>query len=348
MLIATGFSQCDAQVSYEHQTNMAIGFFTAEVETSCEVTNYVWDFGDGTFGSAQNPVHTFPSLGNYSVCLRVNIQDEEGDIEMIEYCGDVVLSAPVCSINADIDLPEEEGLLTAMNTSSMGIGTHLDSTRWEFGEGSIAIANQTQHQYTWSGIYEVCMTVYASNQNEQCQVTLCKPVDVQFTVPGFDLAIAHEQQEECFSTFKASRTLPEEVELIDRVWNVNGQSFAEEELELLLDQSMDIQLIETYSYRGQVFERTTTKFVEACEQNATNIESNYADFEVQVINGNSGVFITCQREWKSLQVFDMNGRLLAQQTTSDTYQLPSEYKGMVICHVLFEEGQRIIKKVSRS
>ena len=35
------------------------------------ITQWQWDFGDGTFGNTQNPVHTYTAAGNYNVSLVV-------------------------------------------------------------------------------------------------------------------------------------------------------------------------------------------------------------------------------------------------------------------------------------
>jgi PKD repeat protein len=44
--------------------------------SSCtQVTGYKWDFGDGTNSSLQNPAHTFPGDGTYTVCLTVEGND---------------------------------------------------------------------------------------------------------------------------------------------------------------------------------------------------------------------------------------------------------------------------------
>ena len=39
--------------------------------TSTNATSYLWDFGDGTTSTAQNPTHTFPGPGSYNVTLTV-------------------------------------------------------------------------------------------------------------------------------------------------------------------------------------------------------------------------------------------------------------------------------------
>lgn len=47
---------------------VAVSFFS----NSLNATSYLWDFGDGTTSTDQNPVHTYPGVGVYTVSLIVN------------------------------------------------------------------------------------------------------------------------------------------------------------------------------------------------------------------------------------------------------------------------------------
>src|SRR5258705_403959 len=51
---------CDSLVTFTNLSTNAIG--------------YDWDFGDGTLSSVTNPVHNYPSTGNYIVTLIANSQ----------------------------------------------------------------------------------------------------------------------------------------------------------------------------------------------------------------------------------------------------------------------------------
>ena len=35
------------------------------------ITNWLWDFGDGTVDTVQNPIHSYIGFGNYTICLTV-------------------------------------------------------------------------------------------------------------------------------------------------------------------------------------------------------------------------------------------------------------------------------------
>ena len=43
-----------------------------ENQSTGEISNYLWDFGDGTTSTLENPMHTFSTAGTYNVCLTVS------------------------------------------------------------------------------------------------------------------------------------------------------------------------------------------------------------------------------------------------------------------------------------
>ncbi len=50
-------------------THTTAGFDATFTNTSTDATSYYWNFGDGTTGTAPNPVHTYSADGNYTVML---------------------------------------------------------------------------------------------------------------------------------------------------------------------------------------------------------------------------------------------------------------------------------------
>ncbi len=44
-------------------------------DASTNVNAYSWDFGDGTFSSIENPIHTYSTTGSFNVCLTVTSSD---------------------------------------------------------------------------------------------------------------------------------------------------------------------------------------------------------------------------------------------------------------------------------
>ena len=64
--------------------------------SSGQITNWLWDFGDGGFSSSPSPIHTYEQGGTYTV--RLSITDENGCIASTE-------QGPFTVINPDVIIP---------------------------------------------------------------------------------------------------------------------------------------------------------------------------------------------------------------------------------------------------
>ncbi len=58
-----------ANFEFDISSESNIQFFN----TAVNATNYVWNFGDGSFSSDQNPTHNYNQAGNYNVTLNLTI-----------------------------------------------------------------------------------------------------------------------------------------------------------------------------------------------------------------------------------------------------------------------------------
>ncbi len=98
------------------------------------ITKWEWDFGDGSpFSNEKNPEHTYNSIGNYHVVLRVTNSNGCDDTEpKINY---VKIST---GARADFELsaPQNCNPPTTVNfiDKSEGVGTL--TYEWNFGDGS--------------------------------------------------------------------------------------------------------------------------------------------------------------------------------------------------------------------
>jgi PKD repeat protein len=50
---------------------LPVCFTDLSIPGSGTITNWLWDFGDGTNSTLQNPCHTYTAAGNYNVSLRI-------------------------------------------------------------------------------------------------------------------------------------------------------------------------------------------------------------------------------------------------------------------------------------
>ncbi len=141
-------------------------------KSSGDATNYLWEFGDGTYADSANPVHIYDEEGYYDVCLTI--------YDSVSGCMD-----EVCKTIEVIDTTEEncnasftyyiESNKVYFTDKSQGNITHY---MWNFGDGSYSDTSDVVHAYDEPGFYEVCFTVY--DEVSGCMDEYCKVIQVMF------------------------------------------------------------------------------------------------------------------------------------------------------------------------
>lgn len=122
------------------------------------VTGWLWEFGDGTTSTSQNPSKAFPDYGIYEV--RLTITGTLGTSEVIKTVALIAAApSPVSPPNAKFSAVPLKGpaplnvVFTDQSTGSP------DSWTWDFGgDGTSTLQNPT-HQFNNPGQYLVKLTV---------------------------------------------------------------------------------------------------------------------------------------------------------------------------------------------
>jgi microbial collagenase len=84
----------------EGKVNESISFSSAgSQDQDGEITQYLWDFGDGSTNTSANPTHQFTSAGNYTV--RLTVTDNDG------HTGTTTTSITISDSDAIIGLPSD-------------------------------------------------------------------------------------------------------------------------------------------------------------------------------------------------------------------------------------------------
>lgn len=117
-------------------------------------TSWEWDFGDGTTSTAQDPVHTYNTVGTYSVTLTAINGTISDDITKSDYIT-VEGNGPEASFTAS-PLEGEAPLNVQFTDTSAGSPT---AWSWNFGDGSTSTAENPTHIYSREGTYTVKLTV---------------------------------------------------------------------------------------------------------------------------------------------------------------------------------------------
>lgn len=119
-----------------------------------DITNWYWTFGDGTYASGDTILHSFPSPGFYTVCLTV-FNSTTG--KRSEICKTIQAGTISCNINAEfgyyINPATNE---VSFNDKSTGT---VNSRFWDFGDGKTSSKATPKHTYTKPGFYLVSLGV---------------------------------------------------------------------------------------------------------------------------------------------------------------------------------------------
>jgi gliding motility-associated-like protein len=151
---------------YPHCTN----FNNTSISGSAEITNYSWDFGDGTTSTEAEPNHCYDDLGTYTPVL--SITDANGCFSNLSYQSHIqVVENDVTAnfIHSEPDYCEAPVTMTFTSASS----SSSISNSFNFGDGTAEIINNStiSHTFNSTGAYEVCVTSYNTIgcSNEHCQ-----------------------------------------------------------------------------------------------------------------------------------------------------------------------------------
>jgi PKD repeat protein len=149
-----------------------IAFF----DQSVNANQWLWDFGDGNTSTLQNPVHTYTTVGTFTVTL-VATDTLTG---CVDNATDVLLiTDPVASFSAN-PLFGCPPLRVNFTNTSVNTTTYL----WDFGNGATSTVANPSYNYTQPGDYTV--TLIASDG--VCSDTLVMPDLVRISGPTVDFS----------------------------------------------------------------------------------------------------------------------------------------------------------------
>jgi PKD repeat protein len=181
---ACGSTSTSCQADF---TAMNIGFNPNAVPVVVQFTdmsagnanNWLWDFGDGTTGTGQYPVHSYAVPGTYLACLLIEEVDAAGTIVCTDiYCDSVWadtigINPPSCYAYFWSNQVSASDSTFFTNSST---GAANATYFWDFGDGTTSTDENPIHLYTQSGTYYACLTIMDSTTN--CFDTYCSVITV--------------------------------------------------------------------------------------------------------------------------------------------------------------------------
>lgn len=160
---------------------MPVQFTDLSTSGSSVITDWLWDFGDGTTGTAQNPSHIYTAAGNYNVTLRVTTSS--GCAKTLTKSNYIQASNGVTA-NFTNSTVSSCSLPVTINFTNTSTGPGTLSYAWDFGDGGTSTATSPSHTYLSAGNFNVTLVVTSS---AGCSDTIVKSnvVMINFIAASF-------------------------------------------------------------------------------------------------------------------------------------------------------------------
>jgi gliding motility-associated-like protein len=142
--------------------------------TSSGAANYVWDFGDGSTVTQQQPAAHSYTHGTYTVQLTAQTSSGCSDIEQQQV---TVHPVPQAAFAVTQQCEGTASVFTD-NSTVPGVG-QITAWDWDFGDGNVSTQPSPSHTYAADGSYSATLTVTTDNG---CTDAVTLPVTV-FPVP---------------------------------------------------------------------------------------------------------------------------------------------------------------------
>jgi outer membrane protein OmpA-like peptidoglycan-associated protein len=125
------------------------------VTGGCPPYTYLWDFGDGTTSTEQNPRHTYQTEGKYT--SSVTVTDAKGN----QAVGSFAVTAtcpPVSATPSGNPTTGTAPFAVAFRAGASG-GCPPLTYAWDFGDGATSAEENPTHEYTTDGTYSATLAV---------------------------------------------------------------------------------------------------------------------------------------------------------------------------------------------
>lgn len=117
---------------------------------------WIWDFGDGSFSSDQNPTHIYNDPGTYNGSMIVTDPSACDPTDTIEFTVTVFDYPPEALFTANPTVVIDYNSEIHFTNQSVGATFYY----WDFGDGDTSTAVNPVHTYLLSGDYLACLSAY--------------------------------------------------------------------------------------------------------------------------------------------------------------------------------------------
>ncbi|MFC2168338.1 PKD domain-containing protein [Acidobacteriota bacterium] len=130
-------------------------------QSTGNITDWSWNFGDSYTSSVPNPPHTYSSAGTYTVILTVTGPGGSDTETKVEYIT-VTEPAPMAAFSGT---PTNGVKPLNVSFTSQSTGT-INTYSWELGDGNTSSFQNLSHNYPAAGTYTVSLTVTGPGGND--------------------------------------------------------------------------------------------------------------------------------------------------------------------------------------
>lgn len=125
-----------------------------------DLTDWLWDFGDGNTSTDQNPAHLYTTAGVYDVTLTVTGVGGATDT--------ITKSAYItCIFNPEFNANVTSGFTPlSVEFTDLSIGNPTE-WEWDFGDGYTSTSQNPVHIYTLPGLYTVTLRILNSTSENE-------------------------------------------------------------------------------------------------------------------------------------------------------------------------------------
>ncbi len=127
--------------------------FQAQTAPGVNIASVLWDFGDGSTSTENNPSHLFQNNGTYNVSLQIITVD---GCTQTSSSPITVNPKPVASFTTNPECDYDAVNFTSTSTISIG---NIASWNWSYGDASVGVGANSSHLYPSSGSYPVGLVV---------------------------------------------------------------------------------------------------------------------------------------------------------------------------------------------
>ncbi len=124
------------------------------MSTGATDLTYLWDFGDGSTSTDENPTHVYTAEGFYDICLTVT--DSIGCDSTLCLPSHIEIANPIADFEADTTFAFCPPLV--VNFTNLSQNTAPGGYTWDFGDNTgLSNTDEPAHVYTGAGVYDVSL-----------------------------------------------------------------------------------------------------------------------------------------------------------------------------------------------